>query len=104
MSTTFKDLDFTPTENPLGGLRARVFFPNGYGASVVRHMYSYGGNEGFWELAVLEGDNTKSKLTYDTPITDDVIGYLTEEKVTELLQQIEALNPFNVNKMEKEDD
>ena len=32
-------------------------------------------------------------LCYDTPVTSDVEGYLTPEKVTELLQQIEALPP-----------
>ena len=28
---------------------------------------------------------------YDTPITSDVVGYLTADEVTELLRQIEAL-------------
>ena len=67
-------------------------FSNGFGASVVCHEYSYGGDEGLFELAVIEfdGDN-KWYLTYDTPITGDVIGHLTPDEVEDLLAQIEAL-------------
>ncbi len=67
-------------------------FENGYGASVVCHEFSYGGDEGLKELAVIKfrkGD--KWSLCYDTEITDDVLGYLTDEDVADLLVQIEAL-------------
>lgn len=67
-----------------------VDFPNGYGASIVQHYGSYGGDEGLWELAVL---NRKGKLDYTTPITDDALGHLTSEKVGEILLQIHALPP-----------
>jgi hypothetical protein len=67
-------------------------FDNNYGASVVRHDFSYGGNDGLWELAVIKyEDNGSWNLTYDTPITDDVLGYLTEEEIDEILEQIKAL-------------
>lgn len=62
-------------------------FDNKYGASVVKSDYSYGGKEGLFELAVLY-DN---ELCYDTPFTDDVIGYLTEDMVSDLLDRIEQL-------------
>lgn len=39
------------------------------------------------ELAVLK----HGELCYDTPITDDVIGYLTSDEVYELLDRIEQL-------------
>lgn len=73
-------------------------FDNGYGASVVRFYGSYGYEQGLWELAVIkfEGEKNDFKLCYDTPITDDVIGYLTMPKVDELLDLIEAL-PKEVN-------
>ena len=89
MATTFADLKFVSRTH--GGQQARVFFPNGYGASVVIGPYSYGGPDGLYELAVLEGNESKSGLTYDTPITDDVEGHLTPYAVTELLGRIESL-------------
>jgi hypothetical protein len=73
----------------LGGGRVRFAFPNGYGASVVKNSFSYGGKEGFYELAVLHND----ELCYSTPITNDVLGWLTPEKVCALLEDIKALPP-----------
>lgn len=85
---TFNDLKFNRTTTPLGFMdRARLQFPNGYGISVIRGTYSYGGDEGLYECAVLK-DN---QLCYDTPITDDVIGYCDENKVTEIMKQIQEL-------------
>jgi len=67
-------------------------FTNGFGASVIRHGNSYGHEDGKWELAVTETTkNDKFRITYDTPITDDVIGYLDDGDVEMLLDQIEAL-------------
>ena len=69
-------------------------FSNGYGASVICGPYTYGGSEGLFEVAVIEFEGTDNglyDLVYDTPITDDVIGHLTEEEVQKILEQIEAL-------------
>lgn len=85
---TFKDLDFKPHPNHLSGVQAVIKFDNGYGASVVCTPYTYGGDRGLYELAVF-GKN--GHITYDTPITDDVIGYLKEEEVTKILEQIQLL-------------
>jgi hypothetical protein len=82
---TFKDLEFK--NHPMGqGVQALIYFDNGYGASVVRSEHTYGGSDGLYELAVLKNGN----ITYNTPITA-VIGYLTEEGVTEYLQKIQEL-------------
>lgn len=62
-------------------------FSNGYGASVIRNHLSYGGPEGFYELAVLKD----GKIIYDTPVTNDVVGWLNKNDVAELLKQIEEL-------------
>jgi|688.fasta_scaffold620495_2 hypothetical protein len=84
---TFEDIDFERNED-LDGVVGRIMFDNGYGASVVRHMMSYGGKLGLFELAVLDKDE---ELTYDTPITNDVVGHLTPEEVTNYLIKIQEL-------------
>ena len=63
-------------------------FENGYGASVIKHDASYGGKQGLYEIAVLD---SKGDLCYDTPITDDVIGYANEEKIKDTLDRIKSL-------------
>jgi len=85
---TFKDLKFKPHTLHTDGVVSRILFENGYGASVVRHEYSYGGKSGLYELAVLD---SSGDLTYDTPITNDVLGYLSEQDVTEILIKIQQL-------------
>jgi hypothetical protein len=70
-----------------GGVQACIGFPNGYEASVVRHSFSYGHEAGLWELAVRHG----GRLVYDTPITDDVLGRLSDDAVTAALNEIAAL-------------
>jgi hypothetical protein len=66
-------------------------FGNGYGASVVTGEYTYGGDAGLYELAVIHFDGDDFELTYDTPITDDVVGWLDVPAVAELLARIAAL-------------
>ena len=63
-------------------------FENGYGASVVKHDGSYGGKQGLYEIAVLDSGGD---LCYSTPITDDVIGHATEDKVLDTLHRIKML-------------
>lgn len=101
---TFKDIKFKPHTSG-DGLMGKIFFPNGYGISVVRFRLpslpslptfrngygSYTRNETEWEAAVLIGDEKKFSLTHDTPITDDVIGYMSEEDVTGTMRQIQEL-------------
>lgn len=62
-------------------------FDNGYGASVVSSVMSYGGNKGLFEVAVLKDD----EITYDTPITGDVVGYLDFAGVADILDRIQKL-------------
>lgn len=81
------------TTAPLGGTQRVVRFPNGYGASIVCGPHSYGGRDGLYELAVIEfpGAGPSYSLTYETPITDDVLGYLTDAEVEATLVLIGAL-------------
>ena len=78
-------------------------FPNGLGASVVRRSYtskeypycqhgSYGYLDGLWELAVIEWEDAdRWHITYDTPVTEDVLGCLSEGEVDATLTRIQAL-------------
>lgn len=92
---TFKDLDFKlhPTGDGKQGL---LFFPNGYGVSVVQFKCggtwaSYTSDESEWELAVLKGDAKGWRLTYETPVTEDVEGHLSEDSVTEIMHRVQNL-------------
>ena len=74
------------------GVGLTVEFNNGYGASIVCHDGSYGGpfqigESNLYELAVLHND----ELCYDTPITDDVLGWQTIEEINEILKKIKEL-------------
>lgn len=74
---------------------AKEFFENGYGISIITKSDFFGAytdNERPYEISVLKGDEEKWSLCYDTPITDDVIGYLTWEQVLEYKEKIKKLN------------
>jgi hypothetical protein len=79
------------TKSVNGGEQKIYRFPNEFGASVIRHDYSYGHEAGLWELAVIKFEGGDWSLNYDTPVTDDVLGHLTDDEVTELLDQIAAI-------------
>lgn len=81
----FDDLQFKKYAN--AGMQAIMQFDNGYGVSVITGPLAYGGDRGLYELAVLKG----GELCYDTPVTDDVIGYLIPADVTRLMAEVQAL-------------
>ena len=66
-------------------------FENNYGASVIKHYGSYGWEEDLFELAVIYFDEDSWQLTYNTPITNDVIGHLTNNDVIRYLNKIKRL-------------
>ena len=74
----FSNLKFQEFQE--SAIQALVFFNNGFG-----------GKEGLYELAVICGNQDDWAITYKTPITGDVLGYLSEEDVEEYLNQIEAM-------------
>jgi len=69
------------------GYQTFVNFDNGYTASVVSNDMSYGGDRGLFEIAILYG----SEMVYDTPVTNDVIGFLDFEGVVQTLEKIKQL-------------
>ena len=70
------------------GYAYTVLFPNGYVASIVKFTGSYGHRDNLWEVAVMKD----GEIRYDTEITDDVLGYLTEADVMDTCLQIAALD------------
>jgi hypothetical protein len=91
---TLDDMRFQP--NRIGGERAELNFPNGYGASVLRGCGDefWGGRTsgGTYELAVLKANSSNVRcLCYDTYITDDVLNYQTEQQVNDTLVKIQEL-------------
>lgn len=85
---TFKDLEFKPHRFHPDGVTSRIHFSNGYGVSVVRHEASYGNERGLYELAVLDA---AGELVYNTPITEDTIGWLRPEDVTDVMKKVQEL-------------
>lgn len=80
---TFDNLQFTA--HPLGGKRARLTLDNGYGISVVNGPLFYC-NEDSFEVAILKN----GQITYDTPLTNDVLGYQTPEDINSILKELES--------------
>jgi hypothetical protein len=87
---TFEDLEFEMINDTpfMVGKKARMSFDNEYGVSVVSHTYSYGGKKGLYEVAVLDSEGD---LSYETPVTNDVIGYLSEKGVSDVMKKVQEL-------------
>lgn len=76
------------------GYQMIVKFDNGFGASIINNIYSHTRNDQEFELAVIEKtgeEQNEWELCYTTYITDDVIGYLPEKEVIEILYKIKDL-------------
>lgn len=80
-----------------GGVQKVYKFDNGYGASVVRHRYSYGYTYGLWEMALLkfitkEDGQLTWRIVYREDFANwDVAGYLNDDQVLSLLEWIKNL-------------
>jgi hypothetical protein len=75
-------------KNPFGGIQAQTVFNNGYGVSVINGGGAYTNGADAYELAVY---GKGGEICYDTPITDDVLGHLSADEVSEVMQQHAAL-------------
>ena len=73
------------------GYRRKIDYPNGYSASIISNDYSYGGDRGLFEVAVIHDEI----IVYDTPVTKDVVGHLDFAGVCNILKDIEELPPRN---------
>lgn len=73
------------------GIKYVFIFPNRFGASVIKCDFSCGHEDDLWELAVMTVDGLGWHKTYNTEITPDVEGWLTNDDVLELLGRIRDL-------------
>jgi hypothetical protein len=102
---TFEKLQWVQ-RRPDGHYQALQFFNNDYGVSVVFGPHNYSDNNTY-EMAVIKrnADHYHGwEITYQTPITFDVIAYATPEKITAYMQEIVTYknnqyeeNPHNHN-------
>lgn len=67
--------------------QATMDFDNGYGVSVLIGGCFYSNGVDTYEVAVMKN----GAICYDTPITDDVIGRITSDEVTEIMKQVQKL-------------
>jgi len=67
-------------------------FDNGFGASIIFHQGSYGYEQGLVELGIVRWFGNKHMLAYDTYLTNDVLGDLTQEQAQLILEKIKELS------------
>ena len=85
---TFKDLEFKIHPNhPLFDTQAEMHFENGYGVSVITGKSAYSNSINTYEVAIL----FEGQITYNTHITDDVIGYQDEDDVNDIMKKVQEL-------------
>ena len=82
----FEDLQFEKHPTRFGK-HAIMEFKNGYGVSVVFGNNWYSNGIDTYEIAILKD----GRLTYNTHITDDVLGYQTKQEVSEIMKQAQEL-------------
>lgn len=83
------DLNFEAHPAGMGGTRAKHTFENGFGVSVITGAMFYTDENRPYEIAVTDKDG----ITYDTHITDDVIGHLSEAEANKIIADVAALKP-----------
>ncbi len=81
----FEDISETSAS---GNKRAKLFFKNGYGISVVQSGIPA---MKAWEVAVLKGNDKVWDVCYNTPITSDVIVCADPVEVENIMIQIQEL-------------
>lgn len=95
---TFNDLHFDHL-NEGRGFRAHYTFPNGYSISVVAGQYYYSeprldlqSAQDYisYEMAVLdpEGEFATKEFSLGTAFTDDVVGWMNRDEISDLMTRI----------------
>jgi hypothetical protein len=87
----FEDLDFKST-NHVGvyGVQAWVMVGS-YKVSIVRSSMSYGGTRGLYEMGFFDPDTDDMVEVPGITNNDTVVGFLTETRVEELLENLRLI-------------
>ena len=91
LSFTFEDLNFQKLKRYSDGIQAKVFFDNGYGALIQKHEDSDGYPNNY-EIHILAGTEKQHIFWYNSKLTNDYIGNLTEDQVIETLTTLYNYN------------
>ena len=95
----FSELVFAPHPNAaLGGIQALMFFPNGFGVSVIAD--TQWSRPGLYGLAVLMGDVTYSEIIDSRTITPNNLEYLTPRQVSDYMCKVQETRVIDVLRRE----
>lgn len=69
--------------------RMGIIFKNGYNLSIIQGEYSYGGNQGLYEIAIFNSKGEFNGNLFDeSDQGDDVLGYLEKNRVVYYINKI----------------
>jgi hypothetical protein len=85
----FQDIKFYDTEVPKGVQGMKHF--GDYQLSIVKSDFSYGGNQGLYEIAVFK-DHNQVELPGITEPGDTVKGFLNESEVEVIMKKMQAIS------------
>jgi hypothetical protein len=94
---TFDDIEFKQHVSG-DGVHGLIFFPGGYGLSVVRYRNPFGGGSYTsnsvedYEVAIIKGRKGNWEICYDTKITNDVLGFQTKEDINNIIKHVIRLH------------
>ncbi len=86
---TFADIPFKETKMPKG-IQAVLKFGDKYELSIVKSDFSYGGNNGYYEIAVFKGDD-QVILPGITEDHDTVKGWLSQNDVIGIVKKMHLI-------------
>jgi hypothetical protein len=94
---TFDNIEFK-THASGDGVHGLIFFPGGYGLSVVRFRNPFGRGGSYtsndtedYEVAIIKGTKDQWEICYDTKLTNDVLGFQTKEDINKIISHVQRL-------------
>lgn len=75
-----------PHPMDLKGIQRTYKFGNGLHVSAIKTLFSYGGKNNLWEIAVMDGEDGGFVTRNFFDVDDDVIGHLDENELFEHLK------------------